>query len=66
MNIMPGECFGTFTDLKDTLERICLNTEKYSAKFSDHRLGLLTKYYNLKDKRSVKNYETLIDKIFNT
>ena len=66
MNIMPGECFGTFTDLKDTLERICLNTEKYSAKFSDHRLGLLTKYYNLKDKRSVKNYKTLIDKIFNT
>ena len=65
LDIMPGDSFDTFGDLKSILDKVIKDTDKYVDQFADRREKLLTKYYNLDNNKSLESYKDFVCDIVN-
>lgn len=65
LDIMPGDSFDTFSDLKNILDKAIKDTDKYVDQFADRREKLLTKYYNLDNSKSLESYKNFVCDIVN-
>ncbi len=65
LDIMPGESFVTFGDLKRILDNVIKDSNAYADRFAERRKRLLLKYYNLDNNKSMESYKNFIGEIIN-